>query len=135
MQLRKRPRRITLVDMTPLIDVVFLMLIFFMVSTSFSTVSSLKLELPVSGSEAQANTAKNVLVAINAKGEFYVQHERVDDKDLYRRILGVSKGDPNMPVVLQADAQTTHQRVVKVLDTLRQLKMGHVAIATVHSEN
>ncbi len=130
MKLRTKKRMDYLVDITPLVDVVFLMLIFFMVSTSFSVSSSLKLELPSSHSSEQQQEAKQVIISINAKGQFFVQDEPVEDASLRRRILNITHGDPNMGVVLRADADARHNRVVFVLDTLRGLGMGKVGIAT-----
>jgi len=131
MRLRERPKRDYTVDITPLVDVVFLMLIFFMVSTSFKVASSLKLELPASTSKEQVTDAKEVVISINARGQFYVQDEPVSDGALRKRILNVTKGDPNIRAILRADADSRHKRVVYVLDVLRQLGMGKVAIATV----
>jgi len=130
MKLRENKRSDFLVDITPLVDVVFLMLIFFMVSTSFKAASSLKLELPPSQSKQILSEQQEVVVSIDADGRLYVQDEPVKDGDLRRRILNVSKGDPNMRVVLRADANARHSRVVYVLDTVRELGMGKVGIAT-----
>ncbi|MDQ6995358.1 MAG: biopolymer transporter ExbD [Mariprofundaceae bacterium] len=130
MKLRERKRADFLVEMTPLVDVVFLMLIFFMVSTSFTVSNSLKLELPSSKASSQDKQIKEVLISVNAKGQLYVQEEAVEDGDLRRRILNISKGDPNMRVVLRADANSLHKRVVFVMDTVRELGMGKLAIAT-----
>ncbi|NWF37723.1 biopolymer transporter ExbD [Mariprofundus sp. NF] len=135
MKLRQKSRADYLVDITPLVDVVFLMLIFFMVSTSFNLSSSLKLDLPTSKATAAQSESKQVTIAINAKGQLYVQDEAVDDKDLRKRILNVSKGDPNMRVVLRADSDARHKRVVLVLDTLRELEMTKVGIATVAADD
>jgi len=130
-KLRQKTRMDYLVDITPLIDVVFLMLIFFMVSTSFNVSSSLKLDLPSSNATSEHKEIKKVTISINADGALYVQDEPVTDADLRKRVLNVSKGDPNMRVVLRADAETHHKRVVFVLDTLRGLGMSKVGIATV----
>jgi len=131
MKLRDRKRADFMVEMTPLVDVVFLMLIFFMVSTSFTVSDSLKLELPASKSSSQDKQVKEVLISIDASGQLYVQEEAVEDGALRRRVLNISKGDPNMRVVLRADANTRHKRVVYVMDTVRELGMGKLAIATV----
>jgi len=131
MRLRERHKRDYMVDITPLVDVVFLMLIFFMVSTSFKVANSLKLELPTSTSHAQVTDVKEVVISVNTKGQLYVQDKPVSDRALRKRILNVTKGDPNMRAVLRADADSQYKRVVFVLDVLRQLGMGKVAIATV----
>ena len=126
----KKKRSDLLIDLTPMIDVVFLMLIFFMVSTSFTANNSLKLDLPQSKAQTTDKEQEQVSVSIDADGQLYVQEERVKDGDLRRRILNISKGDPNMRVVLRADADAKHKRVVYVLDTVRELGMGKVGIAT-----
>jgi biopolymer transport protein ExbD len=133
MRLRDKKKADYLVDITPLVDVVFLMLIFFMVSTSFKAASSLKLELPPSQSKVQQTEQQEVVVSVDSAGQLFVQDEPVEDGDLRRRILNVSKGDPNMRVVLRADANARHRRVVYVLDTVRGLGMGKIGIATTTS--
>ena len=132
MNLRPNKKRSDLlIDLTPMIDVVFLMLIFFMVSTSFTANNSIKLDLPQSKAQAANKDIEQVTVSIDAKGQLFVQDEPVADGDLRRRILNISKGDPNMRVVLRADAEARHKRIVYVLDTVRELGMGKVGIATV----
>ena len=74
---------------------------------------------------------EQVTISIDAKGQLFVQDEKVADGDLRRRILNISKGDPNMRVVLRADAEAKHKRVVYVLDVVRELGMGKVGIATI----
>ncbi|MDQ7002727.1 MAG: biopolymer transporter ExbD [Ghiorsea sp.] len=127
----KQKRSDLLVDLTPMIDVVFLMLIFFMVSTSFTADNSIKMDLPQSKAQAANKEEKQVVISIKADGQLYVQDERVKDADLRRRILNITKGDPNMRVVIRADAEARHKRLVYTLDTIRELGMGKVGIATV----
>ena len=134
MKLRDRKKADYLVDITPLVDVVFLMLIFFMVSTSFKMDSSLKLELPTSQSKAEETDQQEVVISVNSSGQIFVQDEPVKDADLRRRILNISKGDPNMRVVLRADAEARHRRVVYILDTIKGLGMGKVGIATMNQK-
>jgi len=133
--LRQKKRSDFLVDITPLVDVVFLMLIFFMVSTTFNVTSSLKLDLPSSHATAQQKDVKQVNIGINANGKLFVQDEAVSDDKLRARILNATHGDPNMRVVLRADAEARHKRVVYVLDTLRGLNMSKIGIATVASDS
>lgn len=131
MNLRQRKKSDVVVDITPLVDVVFLMLIFFMVSTSFKVSTSLKLDLPASQAKAtESQEVKEVVISIKPDGQLYVMDEAVADGDLRRRVLNITKGDPNMRVVLRADAEARHKRVVYVLDTIRELGMGKIGIAT-----
>jgi len=132
MHLRRKKKADYMVDITPLVDVVFLMLIFFLVTTTFKISSSLKLELPSSKSHEQIEKVKELVINIKASGSLFVGEEAVDDADLRRRILNSSKGNPGIRVVLRADAEARHKRVVFVLDTLRQLGMNKVAIATLY---
>ena len=131
MNLRAKKRVDYLVDITPLVDVVFLMLIFFMVSTTFSVSSSLKLDLPSSNATTMQKEMQQVTISVDGQGQLFVQDKAVNDGDLRKRILNISKGDPNMRVVLRADAEARHKRVVYVLDTLRGLRMSKIGIATV----
>ncbi|MDQ6966460.1 MAG: biopolymer transporter ExbD [Mariprofundaceae bacterium] len=92
------------------------------------------MELPTSKSQEQVSEKQEVIVSISPGGEFYVQDEAVSDQELRKRILNETKGDPNMRIVLRADAKTQHRYVVRALDVLRGLGMGKVAIATVQSK-
>jgi biopolymer transport protein ExbD len=133
MNLRNRRGTEVGIDLTPLVDVVFMLLLFFMVTTSFNVSTSLKLNLPTSHATAKEQEIKEVKIQIDAYDQLYVQDEKVSDDQLRERILNISKGDPNMRVVIQADANSRHKRLVLVLDTLRELGMGKVGIATVPS--
>jgi len=133
LNLRPRKRKLDLVvDITPLIDVVFLMLIFFMVSTSFNVATALKLDLP--SSHAKADDAKkehSLVVAIKGDGSLFVAGRLVADSDLHGRLLAASKGNAEQRVVLRADSEARHKRVVFVLDALQELGLTRVGIATV----
>ncbi|MDQ6961099.1 MAG: biopolymer transporter ExbD [Mariprofundaceae bacterium] len=131
MQLRRRKRANLAVDLTPLIDVVFLMLIFFMVSTSFQVANSVKLDLPSSSiSPEEPKEEKKLIISVDKAGQIYLQNNPVSDQDLSLKIKEFSAGRADTPVVLRADANATHKRVVFVLDQLRQLNMSKVGIAT-----
>jgi len=135
--LRPRKHKLDLVvDITPLIDVVFLMLIFFMVSTSFNVATALKLDLP--SSHAKPDSTKKhhpLVVAIKADGSLFVDGKPVADDDLHGRLLAASKGDATRGVVLRADSESHHKRVVLVLDALQELGLNRVGIATIPEEH
>jgi len=135
MNLRAGRRRLPVaVDLTPMIDVVFLLLIFFMVSTTFNVAASLKLDLPESHTRQADQPRKQLVISIDEAGHVFVQREPVEDRDLKRRILNVTKGAKRFPVVLRADANARHKRVVFVMDVLQQLGLNRVGIATVPTE-
>ena len=133
MNLRPRRREEPDINLTPLIDVVFLLLIFFMVSTTFNDDARLRLELPqADGEPAQAGELTLTTVVIDVSGRFYVDDQQVlgVDAETLRRALREAVGeDPERPVLIKADAKTPHQAVMTALDALGQLGMRRVAFA------
>jgi biopolymer transport protein ExbD len=134
MQLRASSHEDPEVSMTSLIDVVFLLLIFFMVSTTFEHQAVLKVDLPeaknVSTLEDQPNSFELV---IDAKGLFFLNDRQlVDGKraTLEAAFLEAAGEDRNVPVILRADAETPHHFVVTAMDVTAQLGFTRLSIAT-----
>lgn len=120
-------------NITPLIDVVFLLLIFFMVSTTFEKQSKLKVELPEASSEAVKQEANTVVIGIDAKGQFYINDRQLVNSqiDTLKMALMKTVGDKkDVPLVLKADAKTPHQSVVVAMDAASQLGLTRLSIAT-----
>jgi len=122
------------ISLTSLIDVVFLLLIFFMVSTTFEHQAVLKVDLPeaknVSTPEDQPNSFELV---IDAKGQFYLNDRQLVDgkrSTLEAAFLEAAGNDRNIPVILRADAQTPHHFVVTAMDVTAQLGFKRLSIAT-----
>lgn len=121
------------VDLTPLIDVVFLLLIFFMVSTTFTKESHLEIDLPQSSSEPSTPSAKQIEVIVNAKGEYSVNDRSlVNNKEgtLRKAVQKLSAGDTKIPFIITADAKTAHEYVVRVMDVAGQLGFVQLSITT-----
>lgn len=121
------------VNLTPLIDVVFLLLIFFMVSTTFTRERELTVELPEASAEAAVETTERVEIEINAEGEYAVNTQRLVNRNsetLSKAIKDVSKGDTELPLIITADASTPHQAVVTAMDVAGQLGFSHLRITT-----
>lgn len=119
------------INLTPLIDVVFLLLIFFMVSTSFSELTQLTVNLPeVDG--ANAPDEIGLVVVIDSAGNVTVGGDPVPNEaeGLYRALEAAANGNSDVPVTLSADAMTPHQYVVMVLDVASLLGLQRVTIAT-----
>ncbi|GAA5523527.1 biopolymer transport protein ExbD [Microbulbifer aestuariivivens] len=133
MQFRRQQREQDGVNLTPLIDVVFLLLIFFMVSTTFTKESHLKLNLPeAAGPQAQAEPSM-VEVLINADGSYAVDGRALINKKLATlksALSEVSAGEYNRPLVITADATAEHQAVVRAMDAAGQLGFVHLSITT-----
>ncbi|MGD8594321.1 MAG: biopolymer transporter ExbD [Gammaproteobacteria bacterium] len=121
------------VNITPLIDVVFLLLIFFMVSTTFERESEIEVTLPEAAIDAPVEEEFVIEVTINAQGTYFVNGQRVintQTSTLKQAMLKVAGGRQDPPIIVSADANTTHQSVVRVMDAARQLGFVHLSFAT-----
>lgn len=126
------------VNLTPLIDVVFLLLIFFMVSTTFDTTSELKIELP----EASANTPlkhdTQITIMIDPKGFYYLNGKRLKNKSAELLLLELHRQagkNKEIPVVIQSDAQSPVQSMITAMDVVGQIGLTHLSIATTKPVN
>ena len=119
------------INLTPLIDVVFLLLIFFMVSTSFSELTQLTVNLPEADG-ASAPDEIGLVVVIDSAGNVTVGGDPVPNEaeGVYRALEAAANGNFDLPVTLSADAMTPHQYVVMVLDVASLLGLQRVTIAT-----
>lgn len=137
MNLRPRRRDDPEVSLTPLIDVVFLLLIFFMVSTTFKHESELKVQLPQANAEAVEHERKTLEIVIDAQGRYFVNDQEVVNRrleTLKRAIDTASRGGTDAPLVIRADGRAPHQAVVTAMDAAGQLGFVHMSIATVQAE-
>ena len=133
MKFRSTLRDAPEITLTPLIDVVFLLLIFFMVSTTFERRSELSIELPEASAEADAREEAVIDVVLDAGGSVYVDGEalnRTRGDALRRALASAAKGLGRSPqVVVSADARTPHQSVITVLDAARQAGLYRLTFA------
>ena len=121
------------INLTPLIDVVFLLLIFFMVSTTFTKRTQLSVDLPEATGEQSSEVPKQIEIMIAADGSYAVNDQvLVNSKieTLKSAIEKLSEGDNKVPLVITADAKTPHQAVVQAMDAAGQLGFAHLSIAT-----
>ena len=117
-------------DLTPLIDVVFQLLIFFMLTTTFINVESgVKVDLP-SGDFAAVSEKRNVVVTITENNVLYLNNHLVDPNYLTEKLRDETKDNPNPLVVLEADQNVTHGKVVRVMDLIKKSGIERIAIAT-----
>lgn len=122
------------VNLTPLIDVVFLLLIFFMVSTTFDTTSQLKINLPEADTQKLQNSQNKLEITINAKGDFYLNGRQIASRSAAALSASIqrqiSDGDKNIQVMVQSDALTPVQSLVTALDVVSRLGLNNLSIAT-----
>ena len=128
------------INLTPLIDVVFLLLIFFMVSTTFDRHARLKVSLPESSAKATQQQNEPLVLSIDAKGNYFINERQVVNTSLetlkraIQKTVGDEKAIKDAALVLRADANTPHQSVVRAMDAASQLGMTRLSIATVEGK-
>ena len=140
MKFSDRTEEETSINLTPLIDVVFLLLIFFMVSTTFSKESQLRIKLPESSNEPVEQEQTQVLeIEISAKGVYAVKGPQEETakqllnenpETLRRAIINVTKGESDLILMIRADRQTPHQSVIRAMDISRRLGITNITFAT-----
>ena len=137
MKFQTRQRDEPELNLTPLIDIVFLLLIFFMVSTTFKQEFEVGIDLPEAASDSRLKD-KPVQVSIDAKGRFYVnQTQLVNSKlqTLKRAMAKIAGNKRDLPVIISADAKTPHQAVITAMDAARQLGFNKLSFATQQLSN
>lgn len=121
------------INLTSLIDVVFTLIIFFVVTTSFNNRSALKITLPTSTASQAEAQSKPLTIIIDRSGNYYVGDNaltRNDLESLKDAIKQQAGNDTGRTIVIQADAKTTHQSVITAMDALGQLGFLRLSIAT-----
>ncbi len=120
------------INLTPLIDVVFLLLIFFMVSTTFDTTSQLKIRLPEASQEQSALPPKKINLLIDAKGSFFLNSRELTNSKsaTLKAALERTMAGKKLPIVIQSDADSPVQSLVTAMDVVAQLGLAQVSIAT-----
>ena len=133
MNLRPHKQQPPDLNITPLIDVVFLLLIFFMVSTTFERESQIQIELPrASGEEFPEVPPKYLDIVVDREGTFYVNQQEVVNTEvetLKRAITKAAMDQQDLPVIITADALTPHQAVITVMDAASQLGYLRITFA------
>ena len=132
MNLRKFRRESPNIDLTPLIDVVFMLLIFFMVSTTFKDQSMIRIDLPKASEQHQEEQDKPIVLTIDVQGNFYINDKRVVNTQIetLKRALQIAIGErEHPPLTISADGRTPHQAVVTAMDAARQVGLVHLSIA------
>ena len=139
MKFRRKPRENIEINLASLIDVVFILLLFFVVTTTFTRETQLKVELPqaVSGSPAEDQQLKNLEITISAEGAFSVNNQLLPKSDLASLIDALQKesgGDTKLPLSISADGKTPHQAVISAMDAAGKLGFSQISMITVEAQ-
>ena len=117
------------IDITPMLDVVFIMLIFFIVTASFVKESGIEVNRP-DASTSQAKPRANILIAVNAADEIWINKRRVDVSQVRANIERLHAENPQGTVVIQADEESNTRAVVAVMDAARAAGVYDVSLST-----
>jgi|TARA_B110000902_G_scaffold240515_1_gene290081 biopolymer transport protein ExbD len=132
---KRQTRAVPDVNLTPLIDVVFLLLIFFMVTTTFTDEGKLTITLPEANGEPAPTLPTVVEVLVGSDGRFSVNGKLLtasDAKTLAAAVIDAAEGDTSLPFLITADANTSHQSVVTVMDVAGKTGFKNISITTVY---
>ena len=124
---RREPPR---VDLTPLIDIIFQLVLFFMVSTTFISAPGFKVDLPRASSDSLVREQDDLQVWMTGEGGVFVDREPVDMDGLAAILAKTAEADPSTLVVIKADLEVGHGRVVTLMDLARKAGLNRLAIAT-----
>ncbi|MBU6460219.1 MAG: biopolymer transporter ExbD [Proteobacteria bacterium] len=115
------------VNLIPMIDVLLVILLFLMVTTTFSKMGELSIVLP-KASMAQSQKSQSLHVVIDRNGQVTIQGH-IPQVPLSKALKNAAKGNPAMVVIIDADARTTQQAVITVMEAARQAGLDHIAFA------
>ncbi|MDA9240552.1 biopolymer transporter ExbD [Porticoccaceae bacterium] len=133
MRFPRRPKRDNGINLTPLIDVVFLLLIFFMVTTTFTRETRMLISLPEADGDAAKSVQAPLELVVARDGSYAVNGQNLinrDIKTIMAALRDASAGNSEIPLVITADAQSTHQAVITAMDAAGRLGFETLNIAT-----
>lgn len=117
------------IDLTPMLDVVFIMLIFFIVTASFIKETGVEINRP-DANTAEQKYKSNILIAINDNNEIWIDKSRIDERQIRNRIEQLRAENPKGGIVIQADDKASIETLTLVVDAARELGVNDVAVAT-----
>jgi len=130
---RPRERKETVLNLTPLIDVVFLLIIFFMLTTAFRTVfQGIKVDLPTT-TTPQEKIERNIIISITKDNRLYLDEREVIESELVRLLKEKLEGREGL-VIVNADKDISHGKVVKTMDMAKQAGADRLGILTSYVE-
>lgn len=130
MAFRRRIVETPRIDLTPMIDVVFLLLIFFMISTTFVEKPGLDIDLPESSAQPMQQEDKELQLYLTADGQVYFERQPVSLAELTDKLSDYRPVAAKMTFLLMADKEALHGKVIQLMDLAKTVGFGKLAIAT-----
>ena len=133
MNFRPRAKEEPEINLIPFIDVLLVILIFLMLSTTYSKFTELQVTLPVADAEKMRERPREIIVAVSADGRYVVNRKPVDGRSvelLTAELSAVAAGSTDLIVIVSADATAAHQSVVNVMDAARRAGLARLTFAT-----
>ena len=121
------------INLIPFIDVLLVILIFLMLSTTYSKFTELQISLPVADSEKLRDRPREIIVSVSADGRYVINRKVVDGRSvelLTAELMAAAQGNAEMVVIVSADAMTAHQSVINVMDAARRAGLPRLTFAT-----
>ena len=139
MKFRRKPRENVEINLASLIDVVFILLLFFVVTTTFTRETQLKVDLPeaVTGSPPEQTELKQLEILIAADGSYSLNAKQLLKSDLPSLMAALQKeseGDNSLTLIISADAKTQHQAVITAMDAAGKLGFAHLRMTTIEAQ-
>ena len=132
MNFRNKKNKPLDISLTPMIDVVFLLLIFFMVTTTFSRQSAIKVMLPQADGQQTKKQDQALLLTINTSGQYFIGDKPLSDKslDTLAKELTAARNSRNIPLIINADARAPVQSAISALDVASKIGFTNITFAT-----
>ena len=135
-QFRSGSREEPEINLIPFIDILLVVLIFLMLTTTYSKYTQLQVNLPVADSEAQRSAPKEVIVSVSSDGRYAINQLLLDGssvESLTRALEEATQDTRDMVIIISADAAATHQSVINVMDAARRAGLVQITFATQQS--
>ena len=133
MNFRPRSKEEPEINLIPFIDVLLVILIFLMLTTTYSKFTEMQLKLPVADVDAQRDYPKEVIVAVGSDGRFMVNRQPVDGRSVdavATALVDAAKAGKETVIIISADAAATHQSVITVMEAARRSGLSQITFAT-----
>ncbi len=127
---RTKRRGLTDINLTPLVDIVFILLIFFLITSTFVQSPGIDVNLPKAGSSTDTRQSQSIVITVDENGQLIYGGEVTDIGGLKDTLTNLFKDSPNHQIVIQADETTHHGAVVQAMDVAREVGFRKLGIAT-----